>query len=391
MDKRYERPLSFTERLWLSMDRAWPPYAIQIILEGTGSLDHRQLQQAVEAASQANPGSRLVLKGSLRGCAWIDSGVSPEVKIVSAETWDGYSGDNAPFLNDRVPFSGPTCEVVLVEGAVPRLIFRSNHAVMDAMGTLTWMEDIFRVLRGEKPMGSSSTLTDTQLVQLVSDKTKTMCPIESIAPTGKARLALSGVTWKRLSFSGHHTKLLGKVGLALARSAWKYGEGVCRIGIPVNIRPRLEGLRSTGNLTMNIYVVVSRNSTPESIVEDLHEQLQNKMECMLLEGGSYNDLIPLWLTGIGLQLLCKWQLLTGVYIQSAVLSTIGSIDTAMYSGGGFQTKTVFAVPPRMDGMPVFVIFAGTTDRLEITVSVPNALAGDGRLDQLLHDISAALQ
>ncbi|OHD63391.1 MAG: hypothetical protein A2176_00430 [Spirochaetes bacterium RBG_13_51_14] len=391
MKQRFERPLSATERIWLGFDGAFSPYANQAVLEGRGNLDFEHLKSAVETASTANPGSRLVLSGSLRGSFWRDSGVTPRVRKVSAELWDGYGPENAPFLKDRLRHSGPTCEVVYAEGDVPRIIFRSNHGVMDGVGTLTWMEDIFRVLRGEPPIGTSSTLTEYQLVKIVSDKTMKMHPIDNIAPTGKDAKMKGGVIWKRLTFFGSYSRLMGRIAMALAQSAWKYGDGPFRMGIPVDIRQRQKGLRSTGNLSMAIYVEIFRDSTPESITAEIKRQLDEKYDCICIEGGDYIDLIPLWLMALSIKLIIIIPLLTGRHNVSAAISNLGQIDTAKYCGGGFTTDTIFFIPPRFDGLPAFVVLTGKTDRLEMTVSVPNSLAGGGRFERLLDDIGTALK
>jgi NRPS condensation-like uncharacterized protein len=390
LEKKFQRPISATERIWLSFDEAFGTYANQVVVEGKGSIDFDILKTAVETASEANPGSRLILKGSLRGSYWLDSGVSPKIRKISAE-WDGLGSENAPFLCDPLPHTGPTCEVIYLEGTIPRIIFRSNHAVMDGIGTLTWMEDVFRVIRGENPIGTSSTLTEYQLVTSISDKTMKMHPIENIAPTGKAGKYIKGTTWKRLSISGKYTKLLGRIGMALARSAWTYGEGPVRIGIPVDVRPRIPGLRSTGNLSMALYLEISKNSTTESVTYEILRQLYNKYDCICIEGGDYLDLIPLWLMALAIKLIIKIPHRTGRYNVSGVISNLGLIDLEKFHGGGFSAETMFFIPPRMDGLPAFIVLAGSKNRLEVTVSVPNVLAGDSRFERFLDDIGNAIK
>ena len=125
------RALSYIERSWLSIDSISSPFVVQMVLEGRGSLDMGRLAAAVEQAAESNPGTRLVLKGALRGSRWVDSGRAPCVRVVSGGAWDGYGPENAPFLHDRLPYSGPTCEVLWVEGLTPRIIFRASHGVMD--------------------------------------------------------------------------------------------------------------------------------------------------------------------------------------------------------------------------------------------------------------------
>ncbi len=196
MEKRFQRPLSITERIWLSVNALCPPYVNQLVSAGRGTLDLKDLQHAVEKASQANPGSRLILKGSLHKAYWLDSGVTPPVRLISGRGWDGYDREAAPYLQTPLPYSGPTCEVVFVPGDISHVIVRSNHGVMDAGGTVSWADDIYRVLRGEEPLGSSSTMTEAALTRQFSSATKKMSTLKCIAPTGKAQPGPKGITWE---------------------------------------------------------------------------------------------------------------------------------------------------------------------------------------------------
>jgi hypothetical protein len=103
MHTKFSRPVLPGERLWLAADIIHPPFLNQMVLEGTGTMDLDELTDAVARASDANPGCRLILKGALRSSYWLDSGVAPPVRRISNSPWDGYSQDNAPFLNDRLP------------------------------------------------------------------------------------------------------------------------------------------------------------------------------------------------------------------------------------------------------------------------------------------------
>ena len=264
MDKIYTRKLSVSERLWLGTNHIYRPFANQFIIEGHGNIDYTSLCYAVEVASAANPGSRMILKGFLSGCHWVDSGITPPVTVVDGKNWDGRSSENAIFLKKDLPYKGPTCEVVYIIGKTTRVAFRSNHAVMDGVGMLLWMEDIFKVLRGEKPIGSSSTISDYELIESISDRKEKIKYIHSIAPTGPVGKKATGTSWKRITISGNHSNIIGRIAVALAKSAWSYQEGRFKVAIPVDLRQRINGLRSTGNLINTVYFEVTKNSTPEA-------------------------------------------------------------------------------------------------------------------------------
>src|SRR5512142_1834581 len=98
MAERYTRKLSFNERLFVVGNKLSPPMMNQGIFEGKGVLDYGLWKKAVDAASEANPGSRLVLKGVLGSCRWVDSGINPPVIEIKDSKWSGSGWEHGPFL-----------------------------------------------------------------------------------------------------------------------------------------------------------------------------------------------------------------------------------------------------------------------------------------------------
>lgn len=388
--KRYRRPISMVERTWLGIDCVSPPFANHLVLEGHGHIDQAALQAAVAQASQVNPGSRVVLKGALRSSYWKDSGITPLVTKVSGGDWDGCSQDHAPFLKRKLPYTGPTCEILIVEGRAQRIIFRANHGVMDGRGVITWAEDVFRVLRGETPLGAFSTETDGTIVSHITGQTREIYADRCIAPTGKSRPAAPGAVWKRLTFQGPLGKAVGKIGCALARSAWRHDDGLVRLMIPVDLRHRRPGLRSTANLSTALYIDIARNATPDDITHAVWKQLYRKYDCMPFMGIELLDIIPIALLGCGIKMIAGMNHLSGLYNASAIISHVGRIDQGMFCGGGFHANTTFIIPPHLDRAPVFIVLVENMGRHEITVSLPNDLGTDQRFERLLRDISLAL-
>lgn len=390
MTRPYQRPVSIVERIWLGVDSSFPPYAVQIVLEGSGQLEETHLRSAVAQASQANPGSRLVLKGISRNLYWRDSGISPPVRRVTGDLWDGYTARHASFFSEPLPHTGPTAEVLVVDGPVPRLVFRALHAVMDGRGAYLWVEDVFRCLRGEEPLGSSSTLAEWQVAKRITSLKRKLPPIDSIAVTGKSRSGNPGTTWRRLTFHGAYPKVLGRVIWAVAQSAWRYGEGGVRLMIPTDLRQRAPEERSTGNLSIALHVDVQRDSTPDTIMRDIRSQIDQKFDCMLFEGGSGLNLVPIRLLGASIKLIGRRHHAKGLYSASGLITNLGLIDTRALSGGGFTTTTTFVMPPCWDNLSTFILMTGSTGRVEILVSVPNGLATGNRFELLLQDIAHSM-
>lgn len=244
----FTRQLTSTEKIYIASDHVSPPCVNQFILEGTGELDKKEWFAAISKVGEVNPGSRLVMKGSLCFGHWVDSGRPPGLTEVDGSSWSGYSPENAPFmLKPLYAEKGPTCEVVLIKGKPLRIAFRSHHAVMDGMGTILWMQDIFRALRGQTLVGYPSRLTEYRLAKSFQKHGRTPAPHHFPAITGKTVGDEAGWRWLRVTVNGKIRQILPKVAWILANEIWlsNYPDCPVRFAVPVNMRPRGNNIHST--------------------------------------------------------------------------------------------------------------------------------------------------
>ncbi len=393
---KYSRRLSSNERLLLVANYQCPPVVNQFILFGKGKLDLQKWQNAVREASMANPGLNVVLKGWLGRARWIDKGVYPRVIEVDGSLWDKRTPEGAPFLNNLLdPHKGPVCEVVLINGETPHVIFRSLHAAVDGMGQITWMEDIFRCLNDMEPIGSTSAITDYELAKSFNKGHRTAFPSEHIAPTGLAQGDEHGVTWKRVILKGRYRNILARVAVEIAKEARRNGDGIVRLGIPVDLRRHEKGLRSTANLAFSIIIEITPETTPESVAEDIDRQLKEYNECKLFKGDELYRFIPLWLMNKqGKKILCRKHE-KGQYNISAYISNMGRIPIHLFQGAGFKSEGIFGVPPYFETMPFFIGLASYKNNneeftQELILTMPKVLASNGRMDRALDNIIEGL-
>ena len=386
--------MSFNERLFVVADRLHPPIANRFIFEGTGVPDPGKLRGAVAVASDANPGSRLVLRGWLAASRWNDSGATPPVIEVPEGAWSDDRLEDSPFLQRPLhPRTGPTCDVLLVRGTPARIVFRTHHGVMDGKGTLTWAEDVFRALRGEPCTGSGSRLTDTELARSFQGETRRPYPSLQLAPTGRATGDETGIAWRRVSVRGRFHNLLPRMAVRVAQEAFRNSggrDGRVLLGIPVDMRPRVPGLVSTGNLTLAIYVPVERETTPDQVADEISRQLREKAEGRLTPGDDLVRYLPLRLLGAAGTRIINRRHRAGIYSISGVISNMGRINLKAFSGGGFEAGAFWAIPPLVDYLPFFLGMCGYDDTVELILALPRKLATEGRIDAILDTLVSSL-
>jgi hypothetical protein len=381
----FSRPLCATERFYLAYSEICPEFIIQIFFEGSGPLVLPLWEKAVEAGSRANPGSRLVLRGHWKCAQWVDSGVTPPVRVVEDSSWDGAGPEGAPpQIHDPLPArTGPTCDVILIEGKRPRVGFRAHHAVMDGRGVFTWAEDVFRALRGEAPLGSASRLSDFQAARTFQKKWRSVLPHEFNAPTGMPQGREPGSVWRHIRLPGRYKDVLPQVAVLLDREARAHGGNKIRFAVPVDLRMRIKGLRSTSNLSNFIYLDMSPRTGVEDVAKSIAEQLQNRTDGLQYWGDQLVSYIPMLVLKRAIRDEIARKDISGRYLNSGVISNLGFVPTARFQGGGFRTEYVWGIPPSQQAAPIFAGIVSSEENIALIVSVPKTLAGQGRLESLM--------
>lgn len=385
------RPLSIAARLWVAADMVNAPFANQVIIEGSGRFNADEWRKAVRIASEANRGARLVLKGCLGSSRWIDSGLTPPVREADGSSWDGLGSENAPFLKTGFdPWKGPAGEVVLIHGDPLRVAFRSHHALMDGRGTMSWTEDIFRVLRGEAALGSDHLMTENDLLIFRKEKRGTPLPHHYIAPTGRADGADARLVWKRATLTGRYPRLLARVMLLVAREAWRYGDGKVRIGVPTDLRQRRPGLRSTSNLTNAIYIDIDRHDTAVRIADDISRRLAEQNDGEITWEDLVIRYVPYRILAAAIRNEGKRNQKSGRYRFSGFVSNLGRLESADYSCPGFTAASFIGIPVCAPILPFSMTLSGMDDRIDLLLMMPRTMATGGRIEAALGRIAEGL-
>lgn len=381
----YSRPVSPTET-WFLVYPESVPGVIQIVIEGAGHLDHEQLTHAVETASRACPGARL----TRAGMTWVDSGNAPAVRLLPENTFDprtftGTELHNPLMGND----GGPTCEILLQPGSESdTLILRAFHGVMDGQGVRAWAEDIFRVLRGEEPVGAPSRITEAELIEQIGAP-----PAREVEPDldwpsslGSRPPGQHSFFWRRRTVNGTHPALVAKVALAVTRAC---GLRVGRFLVPVDLRRYLPGIRSTGNLTNNPLYEVRAGSTWEEAHEKLLAILSGKQDLAAQVDPTLpsQDLDVLSQQILGLD---AFSAQNDRYSSLATLSHVGKVELVDYSTDTFHATTVYSLPNAGPLGPPEINAVECGGRTEITIGWYDGPQTAERAEALLAQIEEAL-
>jgi hypothetical protein len=388
----FEKDVSGSEKFMIAYNELRPPFVIQLTLEGAGSPEPEALHEALEKTTEANPGSSLRVDRDRDPLKWV-IGPPPTLTLVDAPDWDGYSDVNAPFLRWTLDcFSGPTCELVRVQAKDRTyLIFRAAHAVMDGQGTLNWVRDYMRCLRGEEPLGHASSLCVDELIGDIRTEPRPLPKPDALHPFGQADMSSPGTYhWMRVRVDRPlDSGVSGRIAVSLADKARATAEGTVRLNLPTDLRHYRPEERTTGNMFNSLFIEVPPDAQAEMVGMQIVRQLYKNIGASPM--GVYGQEVgPLNIHRVKV----LWDIAhlhdTGRYAFSATLSHLGVVDPAELSAPCFETESVFFVPLVGDSGCV-VSVNGVGEHTELTVGLSDRFLVDHKLSDLASLMRTAIR
>ncbi|QBS39796.1 peptide synthetase [Nocardia sp. CS682] len=382
----FRRKISPTERLYFFTREVSPPFLMHLAVHGVGTLDPNAVQRAVDVASAANPGARLVRDGNY----WVDSGVPAQVRVVPGWTLDYATLEDDAVLNSPIgPTPERTTEVLLLTGEQTTLVFRVFHGVMDGMGMRMWADDVLRALRGVAPVGAPDPISDAELVAQVGAPGKQTLVLPTYpAATGRGRQDPSASRWllRHRTIHANGKGIVARVSAILAAEAGAKS----RFMVPVDLRRHDPALRSTGNLALPLFVDVAPGDSWETVSARMRAGLQGKTELNQLDNGGLSKFPPAAIRTVlrvsnWLGARCNRNMV------SATVSHMGSVDLDEMAVPGWTPSTMRVLPQHSGAMPMLFGIVESRGRLELTVSCRNGAGVEPRLEALLDKIAATLE
>lgn len=360
------------------------PREIVFVIEGEGRFDTRRWETALARVVAMNPGARLRLVGKRLRAQWKSDGPGPHLRPVSDSRWDGRSQLGSDFIT-ATPLdleTGRSIELLLCDGHAgqpARLIVRVLHAVMDGVGVMHFLQELFRALRSEPLQGCNAAFSDTDLMRSIPDQHRRQKRLPPAALTGDRRSPEQGDSWRRLSLHGPQPALLARTALAMAAFARQYGDAPVRMAFPVNLRRHCPGLLSTLNFSSMLHIEMDAGDDADDVREKISQRLASAAETHYPPILDYVRCLPLpWLDRLVSRTAANYT--QRRLLETAVISNLGHYRSAHFSCEDFRTQRMFGIPIPDNA---FAMLFSMDDRTDITIGMANVYASDGRLDALM--------
>lgn len=378
------RPLSMPEYYHASVGRS--PRTLEVsrengfIFRGEGRISAERWQAALDQVTEANPGTRLRLAGDAFRARWLNDGQPTRLRIVEDCNWNAESSEGSDFVYETV-FSldeGLTSELLVMHQPGNRmlLMLRAHHAVMDGMGVMHFMRELFRALRGERLLGTNAAFSDVDVMTSVGATRSTSRHIKTVAMTGAPQGMARGDEWRVVYVGAPQKNLLGRIAEAMADFAWQHSDVPLSIGVPVDLRRHVPGLLSTANFTNMLLVRMEKGEGAEDFRRKLNDMLDQKMETLYPGILDIFKWLPLgWLD----RLVSRNE--KNYYrkkpVETVVITNLGRCSSADFSCNDFRMDSLLVVPVAGS---IFAALSGVDGRVELAINMPRVLGSNGRFE-----------
>ena len=378
------RRLGSLERVWQAaraMDRS---FSLQLVLELDRALDRATWEQALVEVGRHNPLVGCRTTGVLGWTRWTPGEVRPRVLEVWGGAWSGDSLKAAAFLEG--PLEQPV-ELLLVEGQVPRVVLRCDHALVDGIGILGLVRDLFDVLGGRTPGSLPLGTSDLELARSLRRTPAPAPPVDVGSPLGPPRSDSPHRSWfaRRAPL---HDRLMARVVRATWRASRRWTDRPLRVDVPVDLRRH--GAEGSGNLTGLVQLTLHEEPSLDEVHERLNAALAERAELDPVLRMAVARWLPVaWLAGLG-RAGAERSYSSDDWQSSVTLSHLGRHDLTGFGGPSVQLRRLVPVAPSSRGLPLNLTFLADREGVELSASAPAAVGGEGRLADFLADLADAL-
>lgn len=391
---RTPSPLEFT---YIAADLPdYSPLVNQFFVIGDGDIDTAQLRAALAQAVAANPGFKIRLKGIWGWRSWDDQGLDPCVEEVDAMNWDSTTSENAPCLGKPIDLRNtPPCQISKIRTPTgTHILFRTHHAITDGRGTVHLMNEVFRILRGETPLGSNSRLTEWD-VAMREERPESTIVEDNCLPVikGTVRPEDTGYQWCRFDWAGDKNKFAAKITYATARLARQhFGEGKVIFRIPADLRRYMkeeEGFtvaNCSGAIDLQIDATTKLNEIRSQIIRAMR---QKQDIAPFQEKYKYVKWLPKSLFRVHPNSLVKMHQ-EQRYRMSGVISYMGEVNNDLFSCEGFKPTSQFGIPIPFENRPLYVAACTYNNITNIIIGCPKAVCTMTELRTFCQQLSGEL-
>ena len=151
------RKISCNEQLYLDMQDLMNTFAIQFILEYTGNVDKKLLEDAINYVLNNYNDNNLKLSNKY----WIKNTDKIQIKEIEIKSKELVKDS---FFKEKVDYKSHSLEVYLLKHLQKNyIVFKILHSTSDGKGALCFLNNVFRKLKNKELVKCDNTINEQEI------------------------------------------------------------------------------------------------------------------------------------------------------------------------------------------------------------------------------------
>jgi hypothetical protein len=407
----YKRLIGPGERLWLAFEQEGMTISVALGIDGIGDISDEQMNNALRILADTYPICRSKLKGCLSSLRWEETGCEIPFIRIRPDQIKGPLGDWPQYIEKKILRRKmnlrkeiPMAVYSLNDGKINRLYLKMHHVAMDGLSVFLIVLELFRILRGEMPLGPTDgpeSREDLYDLKLPKDYFQKRTLDTSDQPQAEAArkedtsILFPGldvgrhligppshydcIQWHRLLIPWDRISpksLNGKILYAILEAFYELNPGLrskkVLSSMAVDLRMLLmPGLRKAANLTGLIMVEPSKYENlplPEriqAIQKDIRESVEKGLAYR--KHPAYINLIPVWLFRLGIHIIRKIIFKKKRFPFFYPFTSVGRYALADFSAPTYQAARAWPFGILQIGYPLFPLLISHDSGVDLTL------------------------
>jgi hypothetical protein len=405
------RPIGPGERIWLAFEQEGMTISVALGIDGIGDIPDTQMISALRILADTYPICRSKLKGYLSTLRWEETDNSIPFIRIGPRQIQGPLGDWPQEIEKKIlrrkmnlRKETPIAVYSLNDGRTHRLYLKIHHVAMDGLSVFLMGSELFRILRGEAPLGPTDgpeSREDLYALTLPKDYFQKRSPeVSDQTPSENVRKEDTSILFPGLNVGRHligtpshydciqwyrllipwnrisQKSLNGKIIYAILEAFYELNPGLrgkkVLSSMAVDLRTLLmPGLRKAANLTGLILIEPSKyESLPlperiQAIQKDIRESVAKGLAYR--KHPAYIKCIPVWLIGLGIHIMRKVVFERKIFPFFYPFTSVGRYTLADLSTTNFQATRAWPFGILQIGYPLFPLIISHESGVDITL------------------------
>lgn len=379
--KPVRRP-SCNELLYMDLQDFTNSYAIQLVFKVSRIENLPRIEEAVHTVLAANPGINV----SYRGGKYYPVTEPVRIRTLTIEQEDLFEH---PFFHEKIDYRSHSVEISLIHHSSGEyFIVKIMHSVLDGQAALIFIQNIANVLNDKPLIPSVDEMDDYTFVRQREHYSKPEPKLPRITILDTKPVSHSHLRWRTLEIDGYTNAIIARISRVIADLS---PDGCGRIMIPADIRRYDPGVNYNTNLTLPLFLNITKDETVGEIYGDLLGQMRDKKELNLANTTYFHyKKLPEFIRKGMLRFLISTVRRRNKFSVSGLISLLGKVNLEDYNNPCITFENLISLPDHPALISMSMVITQYRKKTYISLTYFEGQFSEEKMDEISGKIVEAL-